>query len=360
VRRVLLLTSHPLDPPWDSADKGIAAAISRLMEGYRFVAFGRIGAPHGGAHARVPIVSRNGRSTPGVRTQIAALSPFVEPSCDLMHAVLSIGPRFRMMSRFRSHVPRILKRPVIHTVPGVIDPSHLDGAVPLGITIAASEATADLLRSSGFDDVRVVPPGIPLERWPARPRAQDRNVVLFAGHFGDGGGAEEAIRGTAEAVRLGAHVRLILAMRSHARRDVDGRRADLLRLASSQGLTDVRIIGHVPDMRPLVAEASLVLMPVITLAGKADIPLIVLEAMASGRPVIASDLPYFAAVRDAVNTVRAGDPVALGAEIARLLQSHADWQRSADAGRLIVERSFSDRAMVSVYAELYDELMSRA
>src|SRR5205807_6934205 len=108
-------------------------------------------------------------------------------------------------------------------------------------------------------------------------------------------------------------------------------------------------------MLPLVAEASLVLMPAITLAGKADIPLIVLEAMASGRPVIASDLPYFAAVSDAVHTVPAGDSASLGGEIVRLLQSHTEWQRSADAGRLRVERSFSDRAMVAVYAELYDE-----
>lgn len=360
--RVLLLTSHPLSPPWDSADKQLAAAVARHVPGVRFCVLDRLGARAGGlGDWRLPVWSPSGQPGRLAHAQVAALGLAAEPAVDLVHAVVTIGPGFGRLARWHRRLPARLRRPVLHTAPGVTDPSALASAVPLGPTVALSEATAARLRDAGFGDVRVVAPGIPLERWPMwRRPAGGPPMVLFAGHHDPGGGAEEALRGMAAACAgTPLRARLVLAMRSRPGQDARREAARLEGLAGALGLPDVRVLGHVADMPSLIREATLVVLPARTLAGKADLPLVVLEAMAAGRPVVISRLPSLAALGDAVTSVPPGSAAELGRAVAGLLDAPARWRAMAAAGRRAVEERFSERAMAASYARLYAEMHRR-
>lgn len=362
--RILLLTSHPLALPWDSADKQIAHSIvAGLGQRYRYVSFSRLGHPPlpDMRSVQLPIASRDGRPGHFERAQIAALAIAAEPAVDLVHAVMTIGPGFARLSSLRARIPSWMRRPVVHTVPAVVDPDALRGAQPLGTTVVLSESTAALLRDAGFHDVRLLAHGIALDRWPLRPRpTTERQRVLFAGHLDIGGGAAESIEGVAAA--SGALERaptLVMALRGRVGQDERSEMEKLQRMAEHAGV-QVELHRVVPDMQPLLDQASVVILPARQLYGKADVPLITLEAMASGRPVIVSDLPSMAGLGTAVERVVPGDASALGAALHRLLEDPDEWDRQARAGRALVTRDFAVEAAVSAYAELYGEAIRAA
>jgi glycosyltransferase involved in cell wall biosynthesis len=357
VTRVLLVTSHPLSAPWDSADKQLAVSLARRLDGYRFTVFSRAGHSLDLASARrVPIWSRDGRPGRLERAQVAVAGLGLEPTVDLVHVIVTIGPGFSRLSSWRRRLPTWVRRPLIHTVPGVRDPRHLQRSHPLGLTVALSEATASLLRAADFADVRVVPPGIPLQRWPfTESFPRNPPMILFAGHHDRDAGAEDAIRGVAAATAAERPLRLVLAMRARLGQDARREYERLHDVAGAAGLVDFELRGDVADMPALIRASSLVVFPGRSLAGKADIPLVLLEAMASGRPVVVSDLPQLAALRDAAIRVPVANPEALKAAINLLLDQPERWQDHARRGRSLVEERFSDHAMAGRYTELYEE-----
>ncbi|MCX5210199.1 glycosyltransferase [Kitasatospora sp. NBC_00240] len=95
----------------------------------------------------------------------------------------------------------------------------------------------------------------------------------------------------------------------------------------------VRAVGDVPDPRPWLAAADLVVLP-SRWEGMALAPL---EAMAAGRPVLLTDVPgareCLPPSERAGGPVPAGDPVALAAGIARALTDPIECERRGAAAR---------------------------
>jgi glycosyltransferase involved in cell wall biosynthesis len=354
----LLLTGSPLEG-CEGADKQLAASIADGVPDTDFTWFTRWPArsPPRLAHGRrIQVLSRNGVPHLSERLQIAAAVPPLARTVDLVHAVVTIGSGFALFSRLERYA--FGARPVLHTIPGVRDPRYLERARPLGVTVALSDTTAGMLRAAGFGDVRVIPPGIPLASWPRRPRRNGTPTVLFAGHYDDGGGALEAVAAATVAARAGARFRLALAMRWRPGQNQRSLAAGLRELAVRAGLDDVEVYGHVGDMRGLLESADVLLFPPRSLNGKADVPLTLLEALATGRPVIVSDLPQFARLGDAVLRAPVGDTQHAGGLLAELLDQPRRWEEIAERGRAVVQTRFGTQAMVQRYEQLYRELLA--
>ncbi|MEU0201160.1 MULTISPECIES: glycosyltransferase [unclassified Streptomyces] len=290
------------------------------------------------------------------RLQAALAASVLARRTDLVHAILTIGGTYPLFSRLRRGL--LGAGPVIHTVPGVMDTGLLERARPLGVTVALSEATARQLRTAGFGDVRVIPPTIPLDRWPWRPRAQGPRVVLFAGHHDPEGGVQEAIAAAAQAHRSGARFRLVLAMRARPGQDRWALDRELRALAAREGLPELDVLGHVPDMPGLLAASDVLLFPPRALGGKADVPFIVLEALATGRPVVLSDLPEFAALGAAAPRAPVGDRVRTAELLMRLLEEPRRWEMLARRGRATVEERFGPDQFRTQYERLYQESLA--
>lgn len=355
--RVLLLTSHPIDGR-DGADKEIAMALLDGLGHVHYSYFGRAGRRPVARGRKLAVLSRTG--LPGIleRGQVALRAPVEARRVDLVHAVMTIGPHF---ARWSSSPLCPRARPLIHTVPGIADPEGLARSrpQPLGVTVALAETTAASLRGAGFRDVRVVPPGIDLERWQRRPRPSGgRPTLLFAGHFGASGGTDEAIHAAAAVERSGLPVRLVLALRHRAGHHVRREAEAVLAKAAALGLTEVAVHHRVDDMTRLVSDADVVLfLPRRLSEGKADVPLTVVESMAVGRPVVATDLPQLAALGDDVARVAPGDHLAASDAVLALLGSPARYDAAAERGAALVAKRFSAQAMCERYAEIYAELL---
>lgn len=118
----------------------------------------------------------------------------------------------------------------------------------------------------------------------------------------------------------------------------------------------VRLLGNRSDVAALLAEFD-----VFALSSIAEgMPGVVLEAMASGLPVVATDVGGVSEVVEAGVTgtlVPAGDPHALAAALHAYVADEQLRRRHGDAGCARVAAHFSLRTMVSAYVALYDELL---
>ena len=86
----------------------------------------------------------------------------------------------------------------------------------------------------------------------------------------------------------------------------------------------------------------------------------ILEAMASGLPVIATDVGGNADLVASGRTgsiIGAADPEAMAVEIVRLASQPDAAKYMGGAGRDLVERKFSMKAMVAAYQGAYDKLL---
>jgi glycosyltransferase involved in cell wall biosynthesis len=131
-------------------------------------------------------------------------------------------------------------------------------------------------------------------------------------------------------------------------------RDELLKQASELRLGEhVRFLGEVRDITALLARASLFVLP----SQSEGISLTILEAMASGLPVVATRVGGNPEVVDEGRTgllVPARDPSALALAIGRLAGSFDAGQLMGRAARQRVEAHFDIRKMVARYEALYD------
>ncbi|MDD2805450.1 MAG: glycosyltransferase family 4 protein [Elusimicrobiales bacterium] len=114
--------------------------------------------------------------------------------------------------------------------------------------------------------------------------------------------------------------------------------------------------GFVADIVPLLNAAGVVALPSL----REGFPMAALEAMAAGKPVVASAIEGIKeSVADGVTglLVPPGDGAALGAAIKRLARDRALAASLGAAGREAAGSNFSLRSMIGQHEALYGELL---
>lgn len=192
---------------------------------------------------------------------------------------------------------------------------------------------------------QVIRCAVDVETWapvdgPRRPPAPF--TILFVGRLVEKKGADTLIEAASILRRGGMDIHLVMAG--------DGPlRADLEALAVRMGCApSVEWLGAVGNerVRNLMSEADVFALPCRTDAqGDRDgIPVVLMEAMACGRPVVAGDLP---AIRELIadgatgRLVPGGDVKALALTLKELGSDQALCSRLGAAGRERVQREFS-------------------
>lgn len=202
------------------------------------------------------------------------------------------------------------------------------------LLVCVSEDEAERGRRAGVRGRCVVNPnGVDLGRWTV-PDEEQRRAARAALALPDG----------PLVVCVGRLARqkgqdLLLAALPLLRAQVPGVRVALVgdgpdRASLSAG-ADVLLPGARPDVRPWVWAADVVAVPSRWEAG---VPLVALEAMASGRPVVLSDVAGASEVRGVASVVPVEDVGALADALVRSLRDPA-WAADAGVhGRAHVER----------------------
>lgn len=135
-------------------------------------------------------------------------------------------------------------------------------------------------------------------------------------------------------------------------------RAALDALARELDVADrVAFLGRRDDVPALLASADVFVLP----SRLEGLPLSLLEALAAGRPVVASSIGGIVdVVRDGIEAllVPPDDPAALADAVRRVLHEPALADAIAHAGRMRVKTEFSAEGMARSVASIYDEVLS--
>ncbi len=220
--------------------------------------------------------------------------------------------------------------------------------------IAVSEAVGRYVREQGFG-VHVVHNGVPARKAvPPRDTSKRDWTMGVLALFRPRKGLEVLLEALAELRARGLPVRL-RAVGSFETPDYEGQ---IKRLAG-QLLLDSAIdwTGFARDIDSELARMDLFVLP--SLFGE-GLPMVVLEAMSAGLPVVASAVSGVPeAIHDGVEglLVEPSRPAALADAIARFVLGDVSWQAVSSAALLRHAECFSDVRMASEVARVYDEAL---
>lgn len=368
----ILLSTRPLAPPWDEASKNFAYFLGKTITGYSLT------------------LLTTKELLEGLPTTVHQEAIFSSPVFNLK-AKISL---FRYLRRSRqcfdithylftptrqnTGIIRWLAKPVkgktVQTIATLRDDLYSSKTLRTIFfadhLVTYTDTAKQKLKRLGFTNVTRIYPGIDLDRY--SPGIKNERLLRGFGlqpeHF--------IVIYPGEYVRLGAtdmltdvfidfftqhpdtDLRFIFACRVKNAPDAQKKAQVQKRFADANLLEYVAFSDTITDMPALYNSADLVVFPVENLRGKFDVPLIIIEAYACGKPVILSDLPQFQefANDDICVTIPKNSEIKLIEKVAYLRDNKAECLRLGENARRFTEENFDLKNTAKQYEEIYASL----
>jgi glycosyltransferase involved in cell wall biosynthesis len=371
-RRVLFV-SKPIAPPWHDGSKNLVRDVAAHLTRARPTVLSTPGAPSVGARVTMePVYAESGRFAPALAANARVLLRLLrgDPH-DIWHFVFApnVASSSAAMLARRVRVSGGWEGKVVQTVASA--PRRFEGVARWifgDLVVALSEWTRGRLMGAGVrgEKIRVIPPCAAAPERPsdervaaarARFASGEGPIVLYPGDYEVSRGAETVAAAVGRIVRAVPEATVVFACRPKTRAAESSRARCVADLERERLLDRTRHVGEIEDMPALLAASSVVAFPVDDLYGKVDIPLVLLEAMALGVPIVActgGPLETLSAAR----LVEPADPDALADEVLHLLMSASAAREASMSGKALYERKFQPSVVAAAYDELYEDVLS--
>jgi glycosyltransferase involved in cell wall biosynthesis len=363
----VLFVSKPICAPWNDSGKNLVRDLARGLGRHRATVMVRRGdAPEVGAAAQRAVYAPAGARSfaPGLVDQARVFAALLgDRGHALWHFFFAPNARSCRAGRLATRARRMRS---VHTLSSA--PRDVAALVPelfADVNVVLSRHTEARFLASGLGAsrlVRIAPAIAPLSLPSAEERAalrtsfgfgRDEPVLLFPGDLEFGEGARALTR-----VLHGLpDVRLVLACRAKTPAAKSAEHALLDGLAPSLRAR-VTSLGETPRIHALLAAADVVALPSADLYAKMDYPLVLLEAMSLGRPVLVAEGSAAAELCETGGAAASAvDPEALLVTLRGLFDSAERRAQLGERGHVAVRTHYGFEAMARNYEQLYDRLV---
>jgi len=242
-----------------------------------------------------------------------------------------------------------------------------------GKITAISENTKKSLRDVGFEeeDIIFIPPVIDTAFFnPLLPKQQKREelgipmetkMILYCGNWAVWKGVDVLIDAMPELVKEYPDIKLVTAW-GEAYDWYDERKVMISKKIKELDLDkNVIELGIVKDIEKLMAASDVFVAPFRNTDGVADQPVSILEAMACGKPVVATNvggIPEIVKHRINGFLVKPGDAHELKNALLYMLENKDEAKKMADNAAKYVAENYSVEVVVEKMEKVYKEVIS--
>lgn len=222
--------------------------------------------------------------------------------------------------------------------------------------VTVSDSLKDYMLGLGFDEAKVVaiPNGVPVNATPKAKASRKSVTIGTVALFRPRKGTEVLIEALSNLRRSGLDAN-VLAIGPFETKSYEN---ELKALADRLGVSEhITWAGFCDQVEPYFADMDLFVLP--SLFGE-GLPMVVLEAMANGTPIIASDVEGIPqAIRNGIDglIVKAGAPIELADQIALLIHDRELREQLGESALDRQRESFSDVSMARKLSDVYRELV---
>ncbi len=370
-KRQVLFVTKPIVEPFNDGTRAIVMALGPALRAVTPVVMTVPPPPAVEGVTWAPIYLRPGSYAPGLRNNARAARHLAWGArADLWHFVFA-------PNKNSSRMGRVLRRwrgvPVVQTIASRPKSFEDPLSVLFGdVVVAQSESTRGAFlkafEAAGLEqrcrpELRVIPPplGVIAPRQPDVHRAvraelgidEDAPIVLYPGDLEVSRGKDRVVRALPELLSQDPRLVVVIAYREKTTRARGLAEELMIGLEPAR----VRLVRESRDILGLVQASQVLLFPVDDLYGKVDIPIILLEAMELGTPVVVTDEGPLAELESVVRVAPDRPDELVKATLALLVDPSRRQALVADQ-RAEVARRFRAATIARAYEAIYEELMA--
>lgn len=370
----VLLATRPLVPPWDEASKNFAYFLGREVRDHKLTLLTTreklAGLP---ATVTEEPIFNSSHLTLGAKVALFRYLRSVRSNFDITHYLFTPTKQNSTLIKLLARPSRGKTLQTIATLrEDLYTPEELRSLLFADHLTVYTDLTKEKLENLGFDNVTRIYPGIDLDLY--RPGAKDPAVltsyqlqatdflVIYPGEYTRLGATDMLFAAFSDYFQKNPNSNIKFLFACRIKNDVDRTKREELQAKAKELDLERHILFQaehaITNMAALYNTADVVLFPVENLRGKFDVPLIIIEAYACGKPVILSDLPQFAEFtnRDICVTIPKDSGTKLIESVAHLSQNKAECERLGANARLFVQEHFDLKNTAQQYEELYASL----
>ncbi len=368
LQKKILYVTRPLQAPWDEASKVFAYDLARNMHDHDVTIM---------THGKVEHVPENVTQKSIYTSNSFTLWQRFRMLCWLITHAKQFDTIHLLFTptKFNSFILRhILPKDahIIQTIATIRTDLYRSGEykkVFFGDTLVTYSLYAQkILTQSGFDNVTQIYPGVDLEKY--HPTDRDAElveqwdiklndfVVAYPGEFARLGATDVIVDAFLElwSDPANAHIKYLCACRIKGPAD-ESKKSEIRERIRAAGHLDKVIFSDTfaGNMNRVYNLADLIIFPVVSMKGKFDVPLAMVEPYACKKVVVASDLPIFKEFStDDINVVIPRNSSAhISQAILSIYQNRTTHVRRGEEAYNFIHRHFDIKEIGSRYGELY-------
>ena len=353
-QKKLVFVTRPISPPWDEGSKNLALDLSKKIRinklSISLLTTGFVLKSVPKDVAQIPLYSN---SKLNFFNKAKLFLFLIRARFDIFHLIFVTTPITSLFVRLILILKRVRSVQTVASLDKNLPNFFLRLMLYGNRIVCFSKSTADKIKSTGISNVEIIPPGVDVDKF--KP-GNKKNKIAFLGELY----RMDSFPIVSELVPLLVselpNYSIVLGFRGSTKPPQERESINKLHKKYSN-IKNVDWKDVIGEMEEFLKDTKLVIIPAKKTQGKFDFPMVLLEALSCGTPIIISPINplleltrYKGAFAPSINT-----PNSFANKIREIL-SEASYNSFSKQARETAVNNFSIEKVAKQYEKIYEEL----